>query len=148
MSFRLKCLTGESSHSANGAAATTATMATKAGAGWQSVATVATVAVAAERKRESQDRAVPLARFSEPDREAFERIAAALRAELARRPKLAGIAAYRAVLDAQTNEPQTAIASARRHSDDTVTVAEIAAGDWADPTLPDLERWTPPGGAS
>lgn len=147
MSFRLKCLTGESSHSANGAAATTATTATKAGAGWQSVATVATVAVAAERKRESQDRAVPLARFSEPDRAAFERIAAALRAELARRPKLAGIAAYRPVLDPQTGEPLTAIVSARRHSDGTVTIAEIA-GDWTDPTLPDLERWTPPGGAS
>lgn len=147
MSFRLKCLTGESLQSANGAAATTATTATNAGAGWQGVATVATVAVAAERKREYQERAGALARFSEPDRGAFERIAAALRAELARRPKLAGIAAYRPVLDPQTGEPLTAIVSARRHSDGTVTVAEIA-GDWADPTLPDLERWTPPGGAS
>ena len=90
---------------------------------------------------------VPLARFSEPDRAAFERVAAALRAELARRPTLGGIASYRLVLDPQTGEPQTAIVSARRHSDGTVTVAEIA-GDWADPTLPDLERWTPPGGAS
>lgn len=143
MSFRLKCLSGESLHSGDGAVATTATTATNRAAGWESVATVATVAVAPERKRESE----PLARFSDADRAAFERIAGGLRAELARRPKLAGIAAYRSVRDPQTGERQTAIVSARRQTDGTVTIAEIA-GDWPDPTLPDLERWTPPGDAS
>ena len=87
------------------------------------------------------------ARFSGPDCATFERIAAGLRAELERRPALAGIAAYRDVLDPQTGARLTAIISARRQADGTVTVAEIA-GDWGDPTLPDLETWTPPGEAS
>lgn len=147
MSFRLKCLTGESLHSGGGTVATTATTATNRAAGWESVATVAVVAVAPGRKREFQDRAEPLHRFTDPDREAFERIAAALRAELSNRPQLAGIAAYRPVLDPQTGERLTCIISARRHSDGTVSIAEIA-GDWAEPTLPDLERWMPTGEAS
>lgn len=138
MSFRLKCLTGESTQSGGGTAATTRA------AGWESVATVASVAVAPGRKREFQDRADPLHRFTDPDREAFERIAAALRAELSNRPQLAGIAAYRSVLDPQTGERLTAIVSARRQADGSVTIAEIA-GDWTDPTLPDLETWTPQG---
>jgi hypothetical protein len=83
-------------------------------------------------------------RFSASDCATFERIAAALRAELERRPTLAGIAAYRQVLDRQTGERLTCIISARRAPDGTVSLGEIA-GNWPDPTLPDLERWTPPG---
>lgn len=89
----------------------------------------------------------PPERFGPGDCANFERIAAALRTELARRPKLAGVAAYRAVLDPRTGERLTAIISARRQADGTVTVSEIA-GNWADPTLPDLETWTPTGKAS
>ena len=44
-------------------------------------------------------------------------------------------------------ERLTAIVSARRQADGGITVSEIA-GDWADPTLPDLETWTPSGEAS
>ncbi len=86
-------------------------------------------------------------RFSTPDCATFERIAAALRAELERRPTLAGIAAYRTVIDPQTGERLTCIISARQHSDGTISISEIA-GDWPDPSLPDLERWTPPGESS
>lgn len=86
-------------------------------------------------------------RFSATDNLAFEQIAAALRAELERRPTLAGLAAYRRVLDPQTGEWLTCIISARQHSDGTISINEIA-GDWPDPSLPDLERWTPPGESS
>jgi len=81
-------------------------------------------------------------RFSATDNLAFEQIAAALRAELERRPTLAGVAAYRTVIDPQTGERLTAIVSARRQADGSVTIAEIA-GDWTDPRLPDLDRWEP-----
>jgi hypothetical protein len=86
-------------------------------------------------------------RFTPGDCASFERIATALRAEFERRPALAGIAAYRPVLDRQTGERLTAMISARRQADGAITVSEIA-GDWADPTLPDLETWTPSGEAS
>jgi len=142
VSFRLKCLTGESTQSGGGTAATAATAATNRAAGWENVATVAVVAVAAERKREFQDSAELLPRFSTTDCRTFERICAALRAELARRPKLAGLATYRTVLDPVTGERLTAIVSARRQADGSVTIAEIA-GDWTDPRLPDLDRWEP-----
>lgn len=99
--------------------------------------------LAALRER-TRGRTEPLRRFSAPDRADFERIAAALRAELANRPQLAGIAAYRPVLEPQTGAGLTAIISARRHADGTITISEIA-GDWTEPTLPDLETWTPQG---
>ena len=86
-------------------------------------------------------------RFTPGDGATFERIATAMRAELERRPALAGIAAYRPVLDRQTGERLTAVISARRQADGAITVSEIA-GDWGDPTLPDLETWTPSGDAS
>ena len=83
-------------------------------------------------------------RFSVTDDADFERIGTALRAELARRPAVAGIASYRPVLDPQTRKPITAIVSARRAPDGTITLAEIA-GDWDDPRVVDLETWAPPG---
>jgi len=83
----------------------------------------------------------PTKRFSAPDRATFERICAALRAELARRPKLAGLATYRTVLDPVTGERLTCIISARRNAD-RIIISEVA-GDWTDPRLPDLDRWEP-----
>jgi len=47
----------------------------------------------------------------------------------------------------QNGERLTAVVSARRNADGAVTLIEIA-GDWPDPTLPDLERWMPPGAPS
>ena len=144
MSFRLKCLSGETSHSGVGATATTATTATEPMQCRQPVAKVATVAVAAERKRESQDRAVPLARFSESDRAAFERTRAGMLAEIAQDVARTGFANYRTVTDPQTGERLVAVVAARRQPDGTITVSEIA-GTWDDPRVADLTAWTPPG---
>ena len=146
MSFKLKCLTGETLHSGAGATATTATTATESMPDRQPVAKVATVAVAAEPKRENHEHRSASApeRFSVTDDADFERIGTALRAELARRPAVAGIASYRPVLDPQTRKPITAIVSARRQAADTITVSEIA-GTWDDPRVVDLETWAPPG---
>ena len=146
MSFRLKCLSGETSHSGVGATATPATTATEPMQCRQPVAKVAAVAVAAEPKRENHEHspASIAERFSDQDGDTFERTRAAMLAEIARDVAASGLANYRTVTDPQTGERLVAVVTARRQPDGTITVSEIA-GTWDDPRVADLTAWTPPG---